>query len=59
MLLVQGYRDGDLFIAKKYKSTGGHQLYKICELLDNGDITVINERYKGEMEEEEEVEVVA
>ena len=31
-LLVTGYRRDDTFVAKKYKSTGGHQLYKIIEV---------------------------
>lgn len=31
-LLVTGYRRDDTFVAKKYKSTGGHQLYKITEV---------------------------
>ena len=32
-LLVTGYRRDDTFVAKKYKSTGGHQLYKITEVI--------------------------
>ena len=31
-LLVTGYRRDDTFVAKKYKSTGGHQLYLITNV---------------------------
>lgn len=44
MILVQGFRSGDDFIAKKYKSTGGHTLYKISNIQKNGDIELISER---------------
>ena len=48
MLLIQGFRSGDKFIPKKYASTGGHQLYKIDKIENNGDIQLRNERYQGE-----------
>ena len=50
-LLVTGYRRDDTFVAKKYKSTGGHQLYKITDIV-NGDISLTSTRYG--MEEKNE-----
>ena len=52
MIVVMGIRSGDNFIAKKYASTGGHQLYKIREIIDNTDLILTSERYQGEYEEE-------
>ena len=52
MIMVQGMRRGDNFVAKKYASTGGHQLYKINQILNNGDLTFQIERHKGDMEDE-------
>ena len=43
-LLVTGYRRDDTFVAKKYKSTGGHQLYKIIEVVGR-DISLTATRY--------------
>ena len=43
-LLVTGYRRDDTFVAKKYKSTGGHQLYKITEVVGR-DISLTATRY--------------
>ena len=51
MIIVQGIRSGDQFVAKKYASSGGHQLYKITEVFDNGDIALQTERYQGGYEE--------
>ena len=48
MIMVQGVRSGDTFITKKYSSSVGHQLYKIVSVDKNGDLTLQNERYKGE-----------
>lgn len=53
MIVVQGMRRGDEFVAKKYASTGGHQLYKIQEVLPNGDLILQTERNKGEMEDDD------
>lgn len=49
MLMVQGMRSGDRFIAKKY-STGGaaHQVYKIQEIDAQGNLTLIGERRSEE-----------
>ena len=43
-LLVTGYRRDDTFVAKKYKSTGGHQLYKITEATGR-NISLTSTRY--------------
>ena len=43
--MVQGMRSGDNFMAKKYASTGGHQLYKITSINDSGEIILQTERY--------------
>lgn len=48
MIVVTGIRSGDDFISKKYASTGGHQLYKINEVLPNGDLLLQDSRYQGE-----------
>jgi hypothetical protein len=46
-------RSGDDFIAKKYASTGGHQLYKIGSIDNDGDLVLIDHRYQGGIEEDE------
>ena len=46
-IIVQGVRSGDVFIAKKYATTGGHQLYKITEVLPNGEIVIQTQRSQG------------
>jgi hypothetical protein len=55
MIVVQGMRSGEMFMAKNYESTGGHTLYKIEKLLNNGDIQLRHERYQGGYEEDEEI----
>ena len=52
MIVVTGIRSGDDFISKKYASTGGHQLYKIDEVLENGDLVLKDCRYQGGVEED-------
>ena len=52
MIIVTGIRSGDDFISKKYASTGGHQLYKINEILPNGDLVLQDGRYQGGIEED-------
>lgn len=52
MIVVQGLRRGDDFVVKKYASSGGHQLYKINEIKENGDLVLTHERYKGDIEED-------
>ena len=51
MIVVNGMRSGDNFIAKKYASSGGHTLYKIANIERNGDISLLTERYQGETNE--------
>ena len=51
MIVVMGMRSGDDFIAKKYASSGGHQLYKIETINDNGTLTLKDSRYQGGLEE--------
>ena len=53
MIVVQGIRSGDQFITKKYASSGGgHQLYKITEVFEDGTIALQTERYQGGIIEE-------
>jgi DNA polymerase-3 subunit alpha len=52
MIMVQGIRSGDNFIAKKYASTGGHTLYRIDDIDEYGDIILRDQRYQGESEED-------
>ena len=52
MIVVTGIRSGDDFVSKKYVSTGGHQLYKIDEILPNGDLVLKDSRYQGGVEED-------
>ena len=54
MLMIQGIRRDDNFVAKKYARTQGHQLYKINSIDDNGNIMLQGERYKGDYEESED-----
>ena len=52
MIVVTGMRNEEEFLAKRYNSTPGHTLYKIDEILPNGDLRLRNERYKGVEEED-------
>ena len=45
MIVVQGIRSGDDFIAKKYASTAGHQLYHIDEIQPDGNLILRNNRF--------------
>ena len=47
-LLITGYRRDDTFVAKKYKSTGGHQLYKITSV-EGRNINLTSTRYGMEI----------
>ena len=51
-LLVTGFRRENMFVSKKYKNTGGHQLYKITKV-ENDEIEIVHERY-GEKKEDNE-----
>lgn len=43
-LLITGYRREDTFVAKTYKNTNGHQLYKINSIDEEGNITIEHKR---------------
>ena len=43
-LLVTGFRRDDTFVSRKYKTTGGHQLYKISSV-EGRNINITSERY--------------
>ena len=53
MIVVTGIRSGDDFVSKKYASTGGHQLYKIDNILENGELRLKDTRYQSEVVEGE------
>lgn len=48
MIIVMGIRSGDDFIAKKYASSNGHQLYKIDKINPDGSLEIRSDRYQGE-----------
>lgn len=49
IIMVQGIRRGDMFVAKKYKKSAGHQLYKITSLCKDGTLRMTNARW-GEID---------
>lgn len=53
MIVVMGVRSGDNFISKKYNSVATHQLYKILEVLPDGELVLQDARYKGDLEDGE------
>ena len=53
MIVVQGIRNGDTFIPRKYNDTIGHQLYKITEITPDGEIQLQSTRAQGEYDEED------
>ena len=53
MIVVTGMRSGDDFISKKYASTGGHQLYRIEKINDDGTLILKDSRYQGGIEEDD------
>ena len=53
MIVVMGIRSGDDFISKKYASSGGHQLYKIDAINEDGSLTLRDTRYQGDAEDSE------
>ena len=57
MLMITGFRRDDTFVAKNYKNSGSHQLYKITDVV-NDEIIITNERWTGEagVVEEEDYE---
>ena len=46
MLMINGFRRDDMFIAKRYASTSGHTVYKITSIDEQGNVTLENERGK-------------
>lgn len=53
MIVVTGIRSGDYFIAKKYASTpGGHMLYKISKVTEDGQLILQTERCPGMIDDE-------
>lgn len=54
MIMVQGTRIGDNFVAKKYAYSGGHQLYKIESVDENGDLLLRTTRAQGDEEESDD-----
>jgi DNA polymerase-3 subunit alpha len=52
MIMVQGMRSGDNFMSKKYASSGGHQLYRISTINEDGSIELQDQRYQGGIEED-------
>lgn len=51
MIMVQGIRRSDEFVAKKYASSQGHQLYHIDSIDEFGNLTLRHERAQGEIED--------
>lgn len=47
-IMCTGFRRDDTFVAKSYKNTPTHQLYKISKITDNGDIELVHTRYGQE-----------
>ena len=43
-VMITGYRRDDNFVPKVYQSTDSHTLYKIDEVLPNGDLLLRSER---------------
>lgn len=51
MIIVQGIRIDDMFVSKKYASSGGHQLYKIDKVIGD-EIIIRTQRAQGDEEDE-------
>ena len=49
-VMCTGFRRDDMFVTKTYAHTPTHQLYKITDVTDNGDIVLTHDRYKPEGE---------
>lgn len=50
-VMCTGFRRDDMFITKTYANTSTHQLYKIVEIKDNGEMVLEHERAKGDEED--------
>lgn len=56
MIMVNGFRRDDTFVAKAYKSDNVHQLYKITEVVNNGTLLELtHDRYNVEDNGEDNV----
>ena len=44
-VMCTGFRRDDMFVTKSYRHTPTHQLYKIVEVKDNGEIELTHDRY--------------
>ena len=55
MLMVSGFRRDDQFVGKTYKSTEGHQLYKITAIKNN-EIILQHDRFTGDNITEDDYE---
>ena len=53
ILMITGFRRDDQFVAKSYKSTEGHQLYKI-DGIDGDSMIIRHERISNQNSIEEE-----
>ena len=51
MIMVQGIKSENNFVAKKYAHTNEHQIYKINEIQENGELVLQGERYRPVDEE--------
>ena len=47
-VMITGFRRDDTFVAKTYTRTQTHQLYRIDEINNNGEMKLTHERAKGE-----------
>ena len=48
LVVVNGYRRNDMFIAKAYSKTPSHQLYKITKIYNDGSFEMTNKRWGEE-----------
>ena len=48
--MCTGFRRDDMFVTKSYSHTPTHQLYKITDVAENGDIILKHDRYGVEGE---------
>ena len=46
-IMCTGFRRDDMFVTKTYKNTLSHQLYRITNVLSDGDIELTHERYES------------
>jgi hypothetical protein len=44
LVIINGFRRGDMFMSKKYSKTKSHQLYKITQINQDGSLEMTNDR---------------